>query len=80
MKVEILGDGCSKCKSLKIKVQQAVDELGIQVDVCSVMDPERIAELQALSLPQLVINGQVASQRDLASLNGIKKALAESGN
>lgn len=75
MKVEILGDGCAKCKALKSKVQQAVDELGIQADISSVIDPERIAAYHALSLPQLVIDGHFAPVRNLASIAGIKEAL-----
>jgi Thioredoxin domain len=78
MKVEILGDGCSQCKALKVKVRQAVDELGLRAEICSVMDPERIAELHALSLPQLVINGQAVPLRGPASVAGIKEALAKS--
>lgn len=75
MKVEILGDGCSNCKALKVKVQRAVEELGVQADISSVMDPERIAELHALSLPQLVIDGQVAPLRGSASVEGIKMTI-----
>jgi Thioredoxin domain len=75
MKVEILGDGCARCKALKSKVQQAVDELGIQAEICSVMDPERIAGYHALSLPQLVIDGHPAPVRNLSSVAGIKDVL-----
>jgi len=78
MKVEILGDGCSNCKALKLKVQQAVEELGIEAEICSVMDPQRIAELHTLSLPQLVVDGQVTPHRNLSSVDGIKMALAKS--
>lgn len=76
MKIEILGDGCSRCQVIKKKVQQAIDELGIQVEVSSVMNPEQIADLGILHLPQLVINGQVTTSDHLESVYSIKKLLS----
>jgi small redox-active disulfide protein 2 len=74
MKIEILGDGCHKCKALKTKVVQAVNELGIQAEVNSVMDLERIADFHALSLPQIVIDGQMTHLENM-SINRIKELL-----
>ena len=53
MKIEVLGDGCTKCKDLRNKVQQAVYELNLPSKVTSIMDPEQLTHLEALSLPQL---------------------------
>lgn len=75
MKVEILGDGCSKCRALRNKVEMAVAELGIEAEISSVMDPERIAELHAMSLPQIAVDGKVISPHCVKSLEGIKDAL-----
>lgn len=73
MKIEVLGDGCVRCKALKRLVQQAVDELGCDTAVNSVTDPGRIADLAALSLPLLVIDGKVMPPGDINSLEKIKK-------
>ncbi len=75
MKIEILGDGCSKCAALKKKVQQALDELGLDNEVRSVMDPERLTELHTLSLPQLVVNGKMSSTGTQMSVAEIKQYL-----
>nr|NIO38943.1 thioredoxin family protein [Burkholderiales bacterium] len=57
MKIEILGEGCSKCVEAKKSVLKAVAELNIDADIESTMDPEVIANYHALSLPVLVIDG-----------------------
>lgn len=75
MKIEILGDGCTKCRALKKRVQQAVMDLELDAEVSAVMDPEKLAELQAMSLPQLVIDGQMIPIDSLNSLNEIKNFL-----
>ena len=75
MTVEILGDGCSKCKVLKTQVQQAINELALNTEVTSVDDPERITSLKVLSLPQLVIDGQIIDENLTNSVERIKDLL-----
>jgi len=75
MTIEILGDGCTKCKDLRSKVQQAVYELNLPAKVTSVMDLEQLTHLKALSLPQLVIDGTIVSARRLLSIAEIKAVL-----
>jgi hypothetical protein len=75
MKIEVLGDGCTKCKDLRVKVQQAVYELNLPAKVTSVMDLEQLTHLKALSLPQLVIDGTIFSARGLLSVAEIKAVL-----
>lgn len=76
MKIEIYGDGCSKCDALKEKAEQAVRELGLEVNVQSVMDPEHLSELHALSLPQLVVNGHHNAEKTSMTLSEIKEYLS----
>ena len=75
MTIEILGDGCTKCKDLRSKVQQAVYELNLPAKVTSVMDLEQLTHLKALSMPQLVIDGTIVSARRLLSIAEIKAVL-----
>ena len=75
MTIEILGDGCSKCKVLKRQVQQAINELALNTEVTSVDDPERITSLRVLSLPQLVIDGQIIDENLTNSVERIKDHL-----
>ena len=76
MKIEIYGDGCSKCDVLKGKAEQAVRELGLEVEIQSVMDPEHLGELHALSLPQLVVNGHHNASKTTMSVSEIKDYLS----
>ena len=75
MTIEVLGDGCTKCKDLRSKVQQAVYELNLPAKVTSVMDLEQLTHLKAISLPQLVIDGTIVSARRLLSIAEIKAVL-----
>ena len=75
MKIEILGDGCTKCKDLRSKLQQAVYELDLPAKVTSIMDLEQLTHLKALSLPQLVVDGTIVSARGLLSIAEIKAVL-----
>ena len=75
MRIEILGEGCSKCTVMKMNVQQAISDLGLQTEVSLAMDPERIANLKVLYLPQLVIDGQITPSSIWNSLEGLKELL-----
>ena len=75
MKIEVLGGGCSKCDLLKTKVRQALDELDLKLEVHSVIDPERLVELHTLSMPQLVINGQMSATKTSMSVAEIKELI-----
>ena len=75
MTIQVLGDGCTKCKDLRSKVQQAVYELNLPAKVTSVMDLEQLTHLKALSLPQLVIDGTIVSARRLLSIAEVKAVL-----
>ncbi len=74
MNIEILGDGCSKCRQLKKRVHEAVEELDLEVTVESVSDAARLAELQTLSLPMLIIDGRAYAAGGMKA-SEIKKLL-----
>jgi len=79
MKIEILGDGCSKCDHLKKKVRLALIELDLDYEIRSVNDPAELAEFHALSMPQLVINGHLNAGKTTMSVEEIKSLLQISG-
>jgi small redox-active disulfide protein 2 len=61
MKVQILGSGCAKCKTLEQHAREAVAELGIEAEVVKVSDIEAIMEMGVMSTPALAIDGVVKS-------------------
>jgi hypothetical protein len=75
MAIEILGEGCSKCSLMKKNVLQAINDLGLHTEVNVAMDPERIAKLEVLYLPQLVIDGQITPSSIWRSIEDLKELL-----
>ncbi len=59
MNVKILGSGCSSCAKLEKVVREAIDDLGIVVDVEKVQDVAGIISYGVMSTPALVIDEQV---------------------
>lgn len=57
MKIEVLGDGCSRCNQLYENVLMAVKEREKKVEVVKELDPQKIANYNVRSLPGLVIDG-----------------------
>ena len=75
MKIEILGTGCAKCKTLYENAKKAVEEQGIQADIIKVEDIDRIVEYGVMMTPAIVINGEVKASGKIPSTEEIKKWL-----
>lgn len=71
MKIEILGTGCSKCKTLEEVTKQAVAQSGQFAQIEKVEDIMKIMEYGVMSTPALVIDGKVVSTGRLLSINEI---------
>jgi len=68
MKIEILGTGCAKCKTLYENVKKAVEEGGKNADIVKVEDIQSIMKHGVMSTPALVIDGQVKFSGKVASV------------
>ena len=75
MKIEVLGTGCAKCKTLYENVQKALEESGKDAEVVKVEDIPSIMKYGVMSTPALVIDGQVKFSGKLASSAEIKGML-----
>ena len=73
MKIEILGTGCSKCRSLTALVERVVKETGVTAEVVKVEDIAEIVKRGVLSTPVLVIDGEIKLVGRTASADEIKK-------
>lgn len=58
-KVQVLGLGCAKCKSLHELVKDVVSKYDPLIEVEYVTDIEEIMKLGVTSMPVLAINGKV---------------------
>jgi len=75
VKIEVLGTGCAKCKSLAKNVEKAVQELGIQAEVVKVDSIQEIMDRGVMMTPALYIDGQSKAVGKAPSVEEIKKML-----
>jgi small redox-active disulfide protein 2 len=79
MKIQILGTGCSKCKTLTANAEKAVQELGLKAEIEKVTGIQDIMKFQILMTPGLVIDGQVKAAGRVPSTDEITQMLAAAG-
>lgn len=77
MKVEVLGTGCAKCKTLYENTKKALEESGKIAEVLKVEDIPSIMKYGVMSTPALVIDGQVKFAGKLATVAEIKEMLLQ---
>ena len=77
MKIEILGTGCAKCKSVEKLVRNIVEELGIQADVIKVEDLQEIVNRGIMMTPAVIIDGEAKIVGRVPSADEIKKILQQ---
>jgi len=75
MKIQILGTGCPKCKTLTQNAESAVKELGIDCEVEKVTDMDQILSFGVMMTPALAIDGEVKSSGKVLTSGEIKKVL-----
>ena len=74
-KLQILGTGCPKCKTLTANAEQAANEAGIEYEIEKVQDINDIISFGVMSTPALVIDGKVVSSGKILSPEEIKKLI-----
>ena len=73
MRIEVLGPGCPRCMSAEQNVRKALNELNIQAEVLKVTDIDVIIEKGVMWTPALVIDGKVALQGKIPTVEQIKQ-------
>ncbi len=76
MKIQVLGTGCAKCKTLTANAQAAIAEAGLAATVEKVEDLREIMRFGVMSTPALVVDGKVRSSGKVLSAAQIKELLA----
>jgi small redox-active disulfide protein 2 len=79
MRIQILGTGCTRCKTLTANAEQAVRDLGLRAEVEKVTEIKDIMKFQILMTPGLVIDGKVKSAGRVPSPEEIRQMLSEAG-
>jgi len=74
-KIQILGTGCAKCKTLTENAKKAVELAGVEAEIEKVEDIKEIMKFNVLMTPGLVIDGEVKAAGRVLSPEDIKKLL-----
>lgn len=75
MKIEVLGTGCTKCKTLYENTKKALQESGTVAEIVKVEDIPSIMKYGVMNTPALVIDGQVKSSGKVVSVGEIMEML-----
>ena len=74
-KIQILGTGCQKCKTLMANASTAVQAAGVEATIEKVDKIQEIMSFGVMMTPALVVDGQVKSVGKVLSAEEIKKML-----
>ena len=75
-KLQILGPGCPKCKSLAANTEAAARALGLEYEIVKVVDINEIIRFGVMMTPALAVDGVVKSSGKVLSPEEIKKLIA----
>jgi small redox-active disulfide protein 2 len=75
-KIQILGTGCAKCKTLAERTEQAVKELGLDGQIEKVTDIKEIMKFGVMMTPALVVDGVVKLVGKVPASEEIKAMLS----
>ncbi len=76
LKLQILGSGCAKCKTLGQHTEAAAQALGLEYEMEKVTDMNAIIDAGVMSTPALAVNGQIRSTGKVLSVDEIKTLLS----
>ena len=75
VKIEVLGTGCAKCKSLLKNVEKAVAESSISAEVIKVDSIQEIMDRGVMMTPALYIDGKSVLTGRTATVEELKRML-----
>ena len=75
VKIEVMGTGCPKCKSLLKNVQKAVEESGTDAEIIKVDSIQEIMDRGVMMTPALYIDGKSVLTGRTATVEELKRML-----
>jgi len=76
MNIKVLGPGCTNCKTLYRRTQEALEGLGLEGTIDKVEAYEEIAKYGILRTPGLVFDGKVVMSGSVPPVEKIKELLS----
>ena len=77
MKIQIVGSGCAKCKTLEANAREAVAKTGVDAEIIKITDVVQIAQMGVMSTPALAIDGEIRSVGKVLSVDQIAAQLKD---
>ncbi|MCK9225478.1 MAG: thioredoxin family protein [Candidatus Muirbacterium halophilum] len=74
-KLQILGTGCPKCKTLTENAKKAVENMGGDYEIVKIEDITEIMNMGVMMTPALAIDGEIKSTGKVLSAEEIEKLL-----
>ncbi|MBK7063205.1 MAG: arsenical pump-driving ATPase [Rubrivivax sp.] len=71
MEIKILGSGCSKCRSTMGIIERAASDLGVEVEIVKIENPDDIHGYGVHATPAVVIGGKVVHSGGLPSRDDV---------
>lgn len=75
MKIQVLGAGCQKCKTLEKSIREVVAEHGIDASIEKVEDMVEIMSYGVMMTPAMVVDGKVVVKGRVPSAKEILSLL-----
>jgi small redox-active disulfide protein 2 len=76
LRIQILGTGCAKCKTLAEHAEKAAKELGLACTIEKVTDLKEIMKFGVMMTPALVVDGKVKVAGKVPGLSEIKSMIS----
>ncbi len=73
--IKVLGSGCASCHALYENAKEAVQKMGLSVEVEYVTDLQKVMEYGVMSMPALVVNEKVVSMGKVLKSADVEKQL-----
>ncbi len=59
--IKVLGAGCKSCHEQYVNAKQAVNDMGLSIEVEYITDMQKVMEYGVMSMPALVVNEKVVA-------------------
>lgn len=75
MDIKILGGGCKNCNKLEKNTKEAIENLGLDIEVQKITDFAQITALGVMRTPTLMVDGKAIVTGRVAKAKEITKLL-----
>lgn len=77
--IKVLGAGCKSCHELYENAKQAVNDMGLDLEVEYITDMQKVMEYGVMSMPALVVNEKVVSMGKVLKASEVMALLRKLG-